>query len=91
MDVKICAGLKSFLNFFLLSFEDKTSLFLSIRKLVLSSYLGALKENTSLIALTDCCGIMFVFLGSSDVDKNNERVENRGEQRPTHYKKNVYC
>ena len=54
---------------------------------MLSSYLGALKENTSLMALTDCCGIMFVFLGSSDVDKNNERVENKGELRPTHYKK----
>ena len=54
---------------------------------MLSSYLGSLNENTSLIALTDCCGIVFVFLGSSDVDKNNDRVENKGELRPTHLKK----
>ena len=80
-------ALKATRNNLFSALKTKTSLFLSIRKLVLSSYLGALKENTSLIALADCCGIMFVFLGSSDVDKNNERVEIKGEQRPTHLKK----
>ena len=87
MDVKICAVLKSFLNFFLLSSEDKNIIFSFNQETCAKFVLGRIEGKYQF----DCFNRLLwhsLVLPMSTKTMKELRTEVNNAQ---HIKKNVYC